>query len=70
MSDEPNEGTGGWTERIEALRGSTSLLHEASARSERLKRLEDHLREHEVEYATALTADLGKSATEAWLTGI
>jgi aldehyde dehydrogenase (NAD+) len=70
MSDEPNEGTGGWTERIEALRGSTSLLHEASARSERLKRLEDHLREHEVEYATALTADLGKSATEAWLTEI
>lgn len=70
MSDEPNERTGSWTERIEALRRSTSLLREAGERAERLKRLEDHLRENEAEYATALTADLGKSATEAWLTEI
>ena len=68
MSAEPNEGK--WSARICALRDATPLLREASARAERLKRLEDHLREHEAEYAAALNADLGKSETEAWLTEI
>jgi len=68
MSAEPNEGK--WSARIGALRDATPLLREASARAERLKRLEDHLREHEAEYAAALNADLGKSETEAWLTEI
>ena len=68
MSSESNEGK--WSARIGALRDATPLLREASARAERLKRLEDHLREHEVEYAAALNADLGKSETEAWLTEI
>ena len=68
MSVEPNEGK--WSARIGALRDTTPLLREASARAERLKRLEDHLREHEAEYAAALNADLGKSETEAWLTEI
>lgn len=68
MSAEPNESK--WSARIGALRDATPLLREASARAERLKRLEDHLREHEAEYAAALNADLGKSETEAWLTEI
>ncbi|MBL6620675.1 MAG: aldehyde dehydrogenase family protein [Ilumatobacteraceae bacterium] len=68
MSVEPNEGK--WSARIGALRDATPLLREASARAERLKRLEDHLREHEAEYAAVLNADLGKSETEAWLTEI
>ncbi|MFZ8947300.1 MAG: aldehyde dehydrogenase family protein [Ilumatobacteraceae bacterium] len=68
MSAEPNEGK--WSTRIAALRDATPLPREASARAERLNRLEDHLREHEVEYAAALNADLGKSETEAWLTEI
>ena len=68
MNAEPNEGE--WSTRIGALRDATPLLREASGRAERLKRLEDHLRDHEAEYAAALNADLGKSATEAWLTEI
>ncbi len=70
MTEPLNEAVAKGGVRIQELRAATPMLREAGARAERLIRLEKHLREHEADYAAALAADLGKSATEAWSTEI
>ena len=66
-SDRPTVTTG---PDIERLRAGADAIRSIGERSDRLRRLEEHLRAHEAEYAEALASDLGKSATEAWSTEI
>jgi len=55
---------------LDELRRGAGAIRSRDDRVERLRRLEEHLREHESDYAEALAEDLGKSTTEAWSTEI
>ena len=57
-SDRPTVTTG---PDIERLRAGADAIRSIGERSDRLRRLEEHLRAHEAEYAEALASDLGKS---------